>query len=86
MEFGVECIGLAVRFLRESVLVWIRQICNGNLTNPHAHSLSVRIPTFSRRSGVAHIPTLADAVQDRAEQRDAAREALRDTVWAHIGL
>jgi hypothetical protein len=47
---------------------------------PHAHSLTVRIPNFSRRSGLAHIPTLADAVQGRAGQRDAERETLRDTV------
>jgi len=34
--------------------------------------------------GQAHIETQADARQGRAGQEDAARETLRDTVWAHI--
>ena len=34
--------------------------------------------------GRAHIETQADSGQVRAGQGDAARETLRDTVWAHI--
>ena len=37
-----------------------------------------------RLLGRAHIETQADAVQGRAGHGEAARETLRDTVWAHI--
>jgi len=37
-----------------------------------------------RVSGQAHIETQADARQGWAGKGDAARETLRDTVWAHI--
>ena len=44
----------------------------------------IRLARFICVLGQARIETQADTRQGRAGQGDAARETLRDTVWAHI--